>query len=689
MPGDLPIQDLLPAISIVQRLAARGPLACVVLLCACSNGDADEASATTGVVTSTDSSDMSAGSAPTEPTEPTEPTGTGDPFPGCDGLEIEQDGVLDLDIAAREYVIVNGTVRVNGGALPDADGSRGAIVFETTPAAGPPAVFTYTFGSAGAEDYKMVLPAGNVAVHYIPDAALCAATPEGPLPCTGGVLIPGIDIKESGVLDLDIPSVIVTGKVTQNGAVLPDDAGDRGHIEFSGAAGGTLATEGFGPDGPADYAAALFPGIYNVHFVGNAALCAEGAAKVPCNRGEVQHDVALNASGVLDLDVPKVDISGFVTVNGAAPADGTGDRGALRLRPTGVEGGGELLSPSFGATGPVDYALSLVAGTYDIELAANPGQCDGEPPVTPCIDGVVAPAVKLVASGVLDLDVPMIEVTGKVTLRGAALPDTPGDRGSVLFARESGASVAIALGDADPVNYVLGLIPGQYATRYATDGALCDGDDAPAMPCTGGPLQTINLAASGVLDVDIPAVEVTGAVTRNGAALQPQPTGRGSLLFQGAEGSIALGLGSDSAGDYALTLLPGKYDLDYVADVACQDAPDNLMPCGGGRLLAGVGLMMDGVLDLDVPVIAISGAITYGTKPLPDLQATRGTIRWSRRDGGGALAIDLGADGSVQYDLLLMPGRWLIEHGANPELCADALPGFPCTDQVIFGCDAP
>ncbi|MBA3547832.1 MAG: hypothetical protein H0T76_15220 [Nannocystis sp.] len=677
-----------PASSSKQLSSARGlatSLVCAVLLGACGGGgeNDDAGASTTNVVTTVD---MTMGTTGTSPN----PTETGDPFPGCDGIDIAQDGVLDLDIAVLEYVVVTGSIRVNGGALPDADGSRGAIVFETTPAKGPPSVFTYTLDSAGAEDYSLVLPAGSVTVRYLPDAGLCAASPEGPLPCTGGVLIPTVNILADGVLDLDIPAVTVSGKVTQNGAVMPDDVGDRGHIEFVGAAGELVATAGFEAAGPVTYAVALFPGTYDVSFAGNAALCSEGAAKVPCNRGELQHGVALQASGVLDLDVSKVDVTGVVTVNGAVVPDGTGDRGAIRLRPAAVEGGGEILSQPFGATGPVDYALSVVAGSYVVELAANPAQCNGEPPVTPCVGGIVVATVKLVASGVLDVDVPMIEVSGKVTLGGAALPDAAGDRGSLLFTRGAAEGVPVALGAADPVDYVLGLIPGSYTISYVANSALCDGIDAPAVPCTGGPLQTLKLTATGVLDVDIPAVKVSGAITLNGAALQSQPASRGSLLFaNGAGSAVGVSLGSDGPVDYALTVLPGDYGVSYVADGACMGAPDNFMPCGGGGLLAGIGLAMDGVLDLDIPKIAISGAITYGAAPLPDLQESRGTIRWSRLDNSGALAIDLGADGSVQYDVPLMPGRWIIEHGANPELCADGAPNFPCTDQVIHGCSAP
>ncbi|HEY0134257.1 MAG TPA: hypothetical protein VGB85_09260, partial [Nannocystis sp.] len=403
------------------------------------------------------------------------PTGdapTTEPYPGCDGVDLAQDGILDLDVPAVKYIEISGGITVNGGALPDASGSRGQLQFDYTPAIGAPGSVGYALEATGPENYSVVLPAGVVTVRWVPDAALCAEELGGPLPCTGGTVAEELAVNASGVLDLDIPSIVASGKLTQDGGVLPDADGDRGHLEFSRPVGdmpglvvpgGGVATKSFEASGAATYEVALFPDTYDIAFVGNPGLCSEGAAPVPCNRGVVREAIALQATGVLDVDVRRVQVGGAVKVNGAAIGAGEADRGSLRFDPADAVGGG-ISTPAFDVDGPVDYAISLVAGKYTVALTANPGLCGGDmpPAPTPCIGGPVLPAIDLSASGVLDVDIPMIEVSGNVTLAGGVLPTEDGDRGSVSFARESGDATAVPLETDGPIKYRLGLIPGEY-----------------------------------------------------------------------------------------------------------------------------------------------------------------------------------------------------------------------------------
>lgn len=653
----------------------------------CADDPKSESTANMGVTTvETTMETADSGNVPTE----------GGSETGCEGLELAQDGVLDLDVPAVPYVVVKGAVRLNGGALPDADAPRGQIQFDYVTPGGPPGVVAYALEATGAEEYTVVLPAGAATVRYVPDPGLCAASPEGPMPCTGGVIVDGVVLNDSGILDVDIPAVVVGGKVTQNGAAMPDAAGDRGHLEFSRALGEgveaveVVATASFEETGLASYQVALFPGTYDVAFAGNAGLCSDGAAPVPCNRGVVLPGLKLMTTGVLDVDVKRVEVKGVVKVNGAAMAAGTDDRGALRFDAAGGLAGGGIVTQPFGASGLVEYGLSLVAGAYSVALVANPGQCTGEPAPTPCVGGPVLSSLMLEASGTLDVDIPRIEVSGKVTLKGAALPDQSGDRGAVVFGRESGDATSVPLETSGPINYVLSVMPGEYTISYTGNAGLCDGVKAPAMPCSGGPLTTLKLADTGVLDLDVPAVKVSGKLTRNGAALPNQPTDRGSVVFAAESGAaVAVPLGTDALADYALTLLPAKYDVVYTAAGGeCMVAPDNLMPCGGGRLLSGVALAMDGVLDLDVKAISITGNVTHAGAALPDLMMSRGGLRWRRADGTGTgLSIDLETEGAKLYEAVIVPGRWIVDHAANPLLCEDGVPEFPCTDQSLLGCN--
>lgn len=615
-------------------------------------------------------------------------TGAG---PDCDGIELAQGGVLDLDIPAVQYVEISGTILLNGEPLEDAEDPRGAVRFDYTTSEGRPGSATHTLAATGGENYSVIVPVGEVDVYYVPNGTLCAAHPEGPMPCTGGVLIEGVPLVDSGVLDLDIRTIIASGSVTQDGGELPDASGERGQIEFvAGDSAGRSA--GLGATGSGGYTIALFPGTYDVAFAGNPELCADGAAPVPCNRGLVASGLSLDVSGVLDLDVRRVEVGGAVTVGGAPMADGSDDRGSLLFEPTGGAGtSGGLSVPGFGAAGPVTYSTSVVAGSYTVALVANPGQCAGELPPTPCVGGPLLASVDLSSSGVLDLDIPRIDISGKVTLAGADLPDEAGERGTVVFTGAAGGSATVALASVGALDYALRLLPGAYTITFAANADLCDGETVPAMPCGGGSLKSLELKSSGVLDVEIPVVEISGKVTRAGAPLPDQVADRGSVVFVGDGGAaVPVALGTGPFDGYAITLMPGAYDVIYLsAAESCMDPADDVMPCGGGTLNS-LDILSSGVLDVNIPAIELSGRITFADSPLPELGSPRGALSWTRAGAeGDGLTIDLGADGSKTYAVVIVPDRWVVHHIANPALCEENIPPFPCTDQPLLGCPAP
>ena len=380
-----------------------------------------------------------------------------------------------------------------------------------------------------------------------------------------------------------------------------------------------------------------------------------------------------------------------MTVNGAPMTDGAADRGSLSFNAAGGAEGGGLATPPFDAAGPVTYGVSLVAGSYAVALVANPGQCTGDPAPTPCVGGPLLPSIELTNSGVLDVDIPRIDVSGKITLAGADLPDESGDRGAVAFGLDGGDAASVPLESTGALTYALSVLPGKYAISLAANAGLCDGETAPSMPCGGGELQTLDLNASGVLDVDIPVVTIAGKVTLDGGALPDQTVDRGSVVFAGAgEGSVAVPLTTGAFDGYAITMMPGTYDVSYTASsMDCVGLPDDAMPCGGGRLATGIALTSDGVYDVDIPSIDISGNVTYAGGSLPNLTLSRGTVQWTRAGEGAGPAIDLGTDGPKSYAVAIIPGRWVVGLSANAELCDDSVPDFPCTDQMLLGCDTP
>ncbi|MDD9934265.1 MAG: hypothetical protein OXT09_11720 [Myxococcales bacterium] len=617
---------------------------------------------------------------------------------------LEQDGVLDLDLAA---VSISGAVTLAGLPLPDEPSGRGQIRFVAIGAGGE---LTIELGTSGAGSYAARVPSGTYDVQYIAVPGSCGGPTPSAMPCGTATLMRAVELREDGVLDVDVPVVQLSGSVTLNGATYPDQATERGQLAFQAVEddGGLLALP-LGSAGPTDYAIRLVPGTYDVSFVGNPAACHEDTPPAaPCNSGTLLAGAEVRMDGVLDLDVPAVRVSGAVTVNGAPMPNELLDRGSLTFLAAGADGsegdGGTdaaaagASTRSFGTGGPVAFSMTLMPGTYAVAFAANGELCGVDPlPTVPCVGGTLVSGVQLQMDGVLDVDVPAVGVSGAVTLHGQPLPDADGDRGSLLFTNTAGGSgSASGFALAGPVSYGLRVMAGDYRVDYVANPVLCDAVAPAPLPCTGGTLaEALPLHTDGVFDGDLQRIEVSGAVTQWGAPLPDAVQDRGALTFAAEDvgaGAVSVSLGVSGPRTYALSLWPGTYSVSLAANAsACEPAqPLPPLPCIGGVLVPPVALVESGVLDVDVPAVRITGSVTLLGAPLPVEPLDRGSISIERvgDDGSAGVLLPLGTDRLADYGATLMPGRYVFVHAANAGLCAPGgpLPVVPCASQVAHGC---
>ena len=604
---------------------------------------------------------------------------------GCEGISLTSDGVLDLDLTA---VVVTGTVSLNGGVWPEGVGSRGFVVFYEL---GLGAIATVPLEVSGAATYDVSLPPGSYDVRYVGNPSACTGSELTGVPCNGAVLLREVSLTTDGVLDLDVPSIHVTGSVRLRGGAFPDASAQRGAVVFRSEENGVVQTGNLDVAGAVAYDVTLVPGTYDVDFVGNSALCfGETAPPVPCNIATIHRGVSLTSSGVLDLDLDAVVVNGFVTLNGAPLPDETAERGQIAV----VDSDGRHVTvATLGSTGAAAYSATVVPGTYDIYFVGNASLCSRETaPRMPCNSGVVLSGVSLSSNGVLDIDLSSVSVTGMLTLRGSELPAEEDSRGSLTFTRDDGGSVTTrSMGSTGPAAYAVALLPGRYDIHFAANPALCGRETLPTVPCVGGLLfGGQNLESSGVLDVDLDSVQVTGSVTLAGATLPDESTGRGALTFALENGGVVATRTFPSTGlvTYGVTLLPGAYEVGFAANSSlCSSEASSRVPCVGGVLRESLDLSTTGVLDIDLQAINVSGAVTLEGMPLPSIADNRGSVQLSLI-GGGSIDDSLSSAGEGRYDVTVMPGPYVVSYTANGGLCAGGMASpLPCASYVLLGCD--
>ena len=509
---------------------------------------------------------------------------------------------------------------------------------------------------------------------------------------SSGQACSGIDLEQSGALDLDVAPggatglVHISGQVTLNQAALPSASASRGQLVFTGKTGGSY-TYPLGASGAVTYQLDVVPDTYAVALAANPALCGDGSA-MPCVSGTLREGVVVGTGGgALDLDIPSVQVSGAVTVNGETMPNASGSRGAITF----TSSEGSATTSSLATSGAAHYQLALLPGSYDVLFQGNPQLCGGAAlPQVPCNAATLRTGVALQASGALDLDVAAIQVTGNVTLNGGALSGS--SVGSVVFTGQGGGALTSATLGTGRSAYGFTLVPGTYDVSWVSSGQGCGSATPPAAPCNGGTLRTgVALGSSGALDLDLKSVQVTGTVTVNG---QPMPAAsgvRGALSFspsgsaESPTGFTAGSFVSTGAAHYAASLMPGTYDLTYVANPSLCHPGSALpgVPCNGGVVRRAVALQSSGALDVDLQVVQATGNVTLNGAPLTAATGSRGAIAFALADGSAASA-ELGSSGAGSYGLSLLAGTYEVSYQGNPALCGTSPSSdYPCAGGIL------
>jgi uncharacterized Zn-binding protein involved in type VI secretion len=287
-------------------------------------------------------------------------------------------------------------------------------------------------------------------------------------PCTSR-----LEVQTSGAFNADLPVVQVSGTVTVNGQPMPASPHDRGHLDFQDQDSHARSMPGFGATGPGTYSGSIFAGTYDVTYR-HAPACQHNDP-IPCQDHLAKKSVALNASGSLNLDLVVVQVSGAVTLNGQPLPASPHDRGQLDFQD---QDSHARSMPGFGASGPGTYSGSIFAGTYDVFYRHAPA-CQHDDPI-PCQDHLAKKSVALNASGNLDLDLVVVQLSGQITVNTKPMPDSPHDRGHLELRDQDGLARSMpGFGPSGPGTYSGDLFAGSYDVVYRHAPACQHADPIP------------------------------------------------------------------------------------------------------------------------------------------------------------------------------------------------------------------
>ena len=320
------------------------------------------------------------------------------------------------------------------------------------------------------ETYTALVAAGTYDVYYgsgLLDGAV--ASDPATLRNTNVKLASAVVISGARTLDIDLPSITVSGQLTVNGALLSTGQGDVVLRRAGDDPAGDAAILGQAGAGSI-YSARIAPGTYDVYF-------AFGNSEDPVGRvnqnARLAGPVTLAASSTnLSFDVPVLTTLPVVTVGGAVvPSSDYGSRVELRQ------------PPPITTLGPPDDAIvtylqqisfpapvTIVPGIYDVYLFVI-----GVPTAVPSgpfavrNDGVrIAAALDLTTSGNFTVDVPIVELSGTTTTAAAAT-------GAVALESRTQPGNRAAIAVAGSGAYQANVVPDVYDVVYGSGGVLANG----------------------------------------------------------------------------------------------------------------------------------------------------------------------------------------------------------------------
>jgi len=439
---------------------------------------------------------------------------------------------IDVDIQSRS---LRGALRFSNGA-PATPGLDYGQIWLVNPTSGDRTLL----GDTRDDVYDANVVPGSYEIHYKYRQTQDVA------PINTDGLIGYVDVLSDStgtVHDIDVPTTRITGAIEIDGSTVMSGL-DNGDLELRDVDTGDRFLLGGTQDG--DFDAIVLPGVYDVIYTSR-----QTGPLAPLNRGSVVQTVSIkggNARMEFDIGLVTADVSGAFTVDAVAPPNVDFDDGLVLLQD---DSGGTVTlgNTRFGA-----FSGRVLVGSYDV-VYAQATASQTMPVNTYAHLGEVA----LPGDMMFDVDIPVTEVVGTMTIGGDPAPDSAYDDGR-LFLRNLETGDSALLGSTRQGTYAARVVPGTYDVIYQNE--ISD----TLLPINQGAILEpgIQIGADDMmLNIDVPVETLIGNIEVLGA--DPSASeGIGRLYLRDLATDDVMFIGdTGSAATFSKPLTEGTYLMEY------------------------------------------------------------------------------------------------------------------------------
>jgi hypothetical protein len=455
----------------------------------------------------------------------------------------------------------------------------------------------------------------------------------------GEVEPPDCVLATDGVLDWDVKPARLTGALKLNGAVT--GISPRGEFWLVEPETGDEAL--LGDTYQSTYSAAVLPKTYDLVYRFTATTLPTTTLGARHTNRVVRRRVAITGSGTLDANLDTFTVSGNVTVGGQ-PYTSTG--GSIWL--TSTTSSDEVLLHSFPSSS--SYAALVAPGSYDVFYRSTPQHTAGTGPVNNT-NAKVMSAVTISGDRTLDIDVPMITLSGWLSVNGARTSSGTG----VVMLRRAGGDSAVLGSPGSGGRYSARVVPGTYDV-YFGGGSTDQVGRVNQNARLSGP---VSLEQSRTdFDIDVPVVTSGATITIDGSVVPSTDYGNRVVLrppndaVYGPRDQAGIAFLQQTSFPAPVYIVPGVYDV-HLQNLNAGGVSGIVGPLRNRdvRVAAALDLTTMGRVAFDVPVVTLTGATT--TAPSP----SGGIIVLASRSQPGDFA-DLAIAGNGAYTARVVPGRY-------------------------------
>ena len=499
---------------------------------------------------------------------------------------MDKDTVKNYDL---ETAMVSGKITIDGKTMGNNTAqyyeteSRGSIRFTNIESA---SLMSVSIGSSGEAAYNFKLFKGSYSVTFSPNNE----DYQNVIPNINMNLADNVEINSTVTKNFNLDTVIISGKVTLNGATMPNNTKQhyenerRASIYIANVESGSTTNISLGSSGEAAFSKKIFKGKYNFTMNPNNV---DYQNVIPGINMILEKNIDISSNMTRNFNLETVTLSGKVTLNGSTMPNNTvqyyenESRGNIKIKNS--ESGSDV-NISLGSSGEAAFSTKVFKGNYSFMLYPNNSDYQN---TIPEMNINLEKSVGINSDTTKNFNLETVTLSGKVTLNGSTMPGNTTQyyenesRGSIGFKnKESGDELYIPLGSSGEAAFSAKVFKGTYDVSLFPN----NDDYQNVLPDMNIILENNVAVQSNVTkNFNTETVNITGTVKLNGLAMPNNTTqyyeneSRGFITFRNKSSidTMSVSIGSSGVAAFSFKLFKGSYDVDFSAN---NDDYQNVLP---------------------------------------------------------------------------------------------------------------